>query len=146
MNILLIVVLPALQQGTIDGVNSVLGVFVAFRYYDAAPQLVDTAFCPILTSGLISKVWFDRLPPDLKKAVLETGPKIEPELAKWQVTRIETDTKAWTDKGGKIVKLAPGDQEEAARRVSAAAQTVVGKSAPLKDLYDKLKAITAAAN
>ena len=31
-------VLPALQQGTIDGVNSVLGVFVAFRYYDAAPQ------------------------------------------------------------------------------------------------------------
>ena len=36
-------VLPALQQGTIDGVNSVLGVFVAFRYYDAAPNLVDTA-------------------------------------------------------------------------------------------------------
>ena len=29
-------VLPALQQGTIDGVNSVLGVFVTFRYYDAA--------------------------------------------------------------------------------------------------------------
>ncbi len=133
-------VLPALQQGTIDGVNSVLGVFVAFRYYDAAPQLVDTAFWPILSAALVSKVWFDRLPPDLKKAVLETGPKIEPELAKWQVTRIENDTKAWTDNGGKIVKLSPSDQEEAVRRVSAAAQTVVGKSAPLKDLYDKLKA------
>ncbi len=139
-------VLPALQQGTIDGVNSVLGVFVAFRYHDAAPQLVDTAFWPILSAALISKVWFDRLPPDLKKAVLETGPKIEPELAKWQVTRIESDTKAWTDKGGKIVKLAPSDQEEAVRRVSASAQTVVGKSAPLKDLYDKLKMITSAAN
>jgi TRAP-type C4-dicarboxylate transport system substrate-binding protein len=136
-------VLPALQQGTIDGVNSVLGVFVAFRYYDAAPQLVDTALWPILTLGLVSKAWFDRLPPDLKKIVLETGSKVEPELAKWQIARIATDTAAWTDKGGKIVKLAPGDQQEAARRVSAAAQAVVGKSAPLKDLYDKLKAITA---
>ncbi len=139
-------VLPALQQGTIDGVNSVLGVFVAFRYYDAAPNLLDTAFWPILSVSLVSKVWFDRLPPDLKKAVLETGSKIEPELAKWQVTRIENDTKAWMDKGGKIVKLSPGDQEEAVRRVSGAAQSVVAKSAPLKELYDKLKAITASVN
>jgi hypothetical protein len=30
--------------------------------------------------------------------------------------------------------------------VSAAAQSVVGKSAPLKEFYDKLKAITASAN
>jgi C4-dicarboxylate-binding protein DctP len=138
-------VLPALQQGTIDGVNSVLGVFVAFRYYDAAPTLVDTALWPILSVALVSKVWFDRLPPDLKKIVLETGSKIEPELEKWQVARIATDTKAWTDKG-KIVKLSPADQEEAVRRVSAAAQSVVGKSAPLKEFYDKLKAITASVN
>src|SRR4029453_11199523 len=45
--------LPALQQGTIDGVNSVLGVFVAFRYYDAAPTLVDTALWPILSVALV---------------------------------------------------------------------------------------------
>ena len=45
-------VLPALQQGTIDGVNSVLGVFVAFRYHDAAQNLVDTALWPISSSGL----------------------------------------------------------------------------------------------
>lgn len=32
------------------------------------------------------------------------------------------------------------------RRVSAAAQSVVGKSAPLKDLYDRLKTVTASAN
>jgi TRAP-type transport system periplasmic protein len=139
-------VLPALQQGTIDGVNSVLGVFVAFRYHDAAPNLLDTALWPIISLGLVSKVWFDRLPPDLKTAVLETGPKIEPELAKWQVTRIENDTKAWLEKGGKITKLSPSDQEEAVRRVSGAAQAVVAKSAPLKELYDKLKAVTAAVN
>jgi TRAP-type C4-dicarboxylate transport system substrate-binding protein len=124
----------------------VLGVFVAFRYHDAAPHLLDTALWPITSLGLVSKVWFDRLPPDLKKTVLETGPKIEPELAKWQIARIESDTKAWLDKGGKITKLSASDQEEAVRRVAGAAQAVVAKSAPLKDLYDKLKAVTASVN
>jgi TRAP-type transport system periplasmic protein len=139
-------VLPALQQGTIDGVNSVLGVFVAFRYHDAAQNLVDTALWPILSVSLVSKIFYDRLPPDLQKIVMETGTKIEPELAKWQVERIASDTKAWTDKGGKIVKLSPDDQQEAVRRTSAAAQAVVAKSAPLKDLYDRLKTITASVN
>ncbi len=139
-------VLPALQQGTIDGVNSVLGVFVAFRYHDAAQNLVDTALWPILSVSLVSKIFYDRLPPDLQKIVLETGTKIEPQLAKWQIERIASDTKAWTDKGGKIVKLSPDDQQEAVRRTSASAQAVVAKSAPLKDLYDRLKTITASAN
>ena len=35
-------VLPALQQGTLDGVNAVLGVFVAFEDQDVAPDLPDT--------------------------------------------------------------------------------------------------------
>jgi TRAP-type transport system periplasmic protein len=139
-------VLPALQQGTIDGVNSVLGVFVAFRYYDAASNLLDTALWPILPIAMVSKVFFDRLPADLKKAVLDTGLKVEPEIDKWQVTRIQDDTKAWLDKGGKITQLPPDQQQEAARRVSEAAQSVVGKSAPLKEMYDKLKAIAGTAN
>ena len=102
-----------------------LGVFVAFRYHDAAPNMVDTALWPILSVAFVSKAWFDRLPPDLKKIVLETGSKIEPELLKWQIARIDVDTKAWTDKGGKITKLS--DQDEAVRRTSAAAQAVVAK-------------------
>jgi TRAP-type C4-dicarboxylate transport system substrate-binding protein len=95
---------------------------------------------------LVSKVFFDRLPPDLQKAVLETAAKIEPELEKWQVARIASDTKAWTDNGGKSVKLSADDQQEAIRRTSAAAESVVGKSAPLKELYGKLKAITSSVN
>ncbi|MCC6779892.1 MAG: TRAP transporter substrate-binding protein [Hyphomicrobiales bacterium] len=35
-------VLPALQQGTLDGATAVLGVYVAFRYYDVTPNLVDS--------------------------------------------------------------------------------------------------------
>jgi TRAP-type C4-dicarboxylate transport system substrate-binding protein len=139
-------VLPALQQGTIDGVNSVLGVFVSFRYYDAAPNLVDTALWPILPVALVSKVFYDRLPADLKKTVLDTGSKLEPQIEQWQIARIQSDAKAWAEKNGKTVKLSPEEQQEAARRVSASAQAMVAKSAPLKELYEKLKAAAAKVN
>ena len=134
-------VLPALQQGTIDGVNSVLGVFVAFRYYDAAPNLVDTALWPILSAALVSKVWFDRLPPDLKKTVLETGPKIEPELAKWQM-HAHRSRHQGLDRQGRQDRqaLARANRRRRCAGYPPRRRAVVAKSAPLKDLYDKLKA------
>jgi C4-dicarboxylate-binding protein DctP len=60
-------VLPALHQGTIDGVNSGIPVFVAFKYYDGATNLLDTHLWAIVTVNLVSKVWYDRLPADLKQ-------------------------------------------------------------------------------
>jgi TRAP-type transport system periplasmic protein len=132
-------VLPALQQGTIDGANSVIGAFVAFRYYDAAPHMLDTGLWALMPVALVSRVWFNRLPPDLQKLVAETGRKIEPAVHQWQIQRIADDRKTWTDKGGKIEKLSAAEQEDAIKRVAAAVQAVLSKNAPSRQLYDKLK-------
>jgi TRAP-type C4-dicarboxylate transport system substrate-binding protein len=139
-------VLPALQQGTIDGVSSVMGVFVAFRYNDAAPHVIDTGLWALMPTALVSKVWFDKQPADLQKAIMDVGRKIEPQLHAWQMKRIQDDRKAWTDRGGKIVKLSPAEQAEAEKRAAAAVQTVLAKQAPSKELYDKLKAAAATVN
>ncbi|MFL5029310.1 MAG: TRAP transporter substrate-binding protein [Xanthobacteraceae bacterium] len=139
-------VLPAIQQGTIDGANSVVGAFVAFRYYDAAPHMLDTGLWALMPVALVSKIWFGRLPGDLQKIVAESGRKIELDLHKWQVQRIADDRKAWTEKGGKIVKLAPPEQEDAAKRITAAVQSVLARNASSKELYDKLKAAADSVN
>ncbi len=139
-------VLPALQQGTIDGVSSVMGVFVAFRYNDAAPHVLDTGLWALIPIALVSKVWFDKQPPDLQKAIMETGRKIEPQIHQWQIKRIQDDRKAWTDRGGKIVKLSPAEQAEAEKRTAAAVQAVLAKNPDSKALYDKLKAAAATVN
>jgi len=135
--------LPALQQGTIDGVTAVIGVFNAFRYYDTAPYLLDTRFWALITVAQVSKVWFDRLPPDLQKAVKETGAKIEDDLQKWQVARIQADHENWIKKGGKIVTLSPAEQAEAEKRVAEAIQPLLAKDAGLKSFYDKIKSLAA---
>jgi TRAP-type C4-dicarboxylate transport system substrate-binding protein len=134
-------VLPALQQGAIDGVSSVLGVFVAFRYYDAASHVLDTALWHLIPINVVSKVWFDRLPADLQKAIVETGAKLEADNYKWQVARIADDRKEWMAKGGRFTKLSAAEQQEAEKRVTGAVQSVLAKHAPSKALYDQLKAI-----
>ena len=137
-------VLPALQQGTIDGVNSVLGVFVAFRYHDAAPHLVDTALWPIMSLGLVSKVWFDRLPPDLQEG--GAGNRAEDRArAREMADRAHRERHQGLDsrRAARSSSFRRAIRRRRSAASSAAAQAVVAKSAPLKDLYDRLKAVTA---
>lgn len=134
-------VVPALQQGTIDGVSAVLGVFVPFRYNDSAPNIVNTGLWALTSTAMVSKVWFDKLSPDLQKAIMETGAKLEAPMYQWQIKRIAEDTKTWTDRGGKIVKLSDAEQADAAKRVTASLQQVLDKNPPSKELFTKLKAI-----
>jgi TRAP-type C4-dicarboxylate transport system substrate-binding protein len=139
-------VLPALQQGTIDGVNSGQGVFVAFKYYDAAPHLLMTHLWAIVSCSLVSKAWYDRLPADLQQAIMQTGTKVEQQMNQFQIDRLASDTKAWLSNGGKIVKLSPQEQEEAVRRSTAALQPVLDKNSALKDFYGRIKAAVSAVN
>jgi TRAP-type transport system periplasmic protein len=132
-------VLPALQQGTIDGVSSGIPVFVAFKYHDAAPHVLDTHLWALVTLSLVSKVWYDKLPADLQTAVREAGAKAEPQVNAWQVNRLKQDRETWTSRGGKIVTLSSQEQDEAVRRVSAAVQPILDKNAPLKEFYTKIK-------
>lgn len=134
-------VVPALQQGTIDGVSAVLGVFVPFRYNDSAPNIVNTGLWALTSTAMVSKVWFDKLSPDLQKAIMETGAKLEAPMYQWQIKRIAEDTKTWTDRGGKIVKLSDAEQADAVKRVTASLQQVLDKNPPSKELFTKLKAI-----
>ncbi|MEW6454441.1 MAG: TRAP transporter substrate-binding protein [Pseudomonadota bacterium] len=133
-------VLPAIQQGTIDGANSGMPVFLAFKYFDAAPNQIDTHLWALISLGLVSKPWYDKLPPDLQKAVRDAGAKVEPELVKWSIARAETDNKAWAAAGGKTFKLSDAEQAEAVKKADAAIQPVLNKNASMKEFYGKLKA------
>lgn len=137
-------VLPALQQGTIDGVNSVIGVFVPFRYNDAAPHILETRLWALIPVAMTSKIWFDKLPADLQKAVVETGQKLEPVIHQWQIKRIADDRKTWLDRGGKFVSLPAAEQTDAAKRVQTATNGVLDKNPPSKEFYQKIQAITSA--
>lgn len=139
-------VLPAIQQGTIDGANSGIPVYIAFKYHDAAPNMIDTHLWAIITLGLVSKTWYDKLPPDLQKAIVETGTKVEAETVKWSIAREDQDKKSWAAAGGKTFYLSAAEQQDAVKRVTDAIQPILEKNAPLKAFYDKVKAGAATVN
>src|SRR5262245_22842860 len=133
-------VLPALQQGVIDGVNSGLPVFVSFKYYDAATNVLDTHLWSLITISLVSQVFLDKLPADLKKAVVDAGNTVQPKVEAWQIERLKQDYATWKEKGGKLTELSPAEQAEAEKRSAAAILPVLDKNPPLKELYGKIKA------
>jgi TRAP-type C4-dicarboxylate transport system substrate-binding protein len=133
-------VLAALQQGVLDGVNSAIPVYVAFRYYDTARNVLDTHLWAIVSISMVNKTWYSRLPPELQKAVVDTAAKIEPEVNKWSLARAEPDLKTWTSNGGKILTLSPAEQDEAVHRTNSAVQLLIDKNQPLKEFYEKVKA------
>ena len=139
-------VLPAVQQGTIDGANSVLGAFVAFRYYDAAPNLLDTGLWALMPVSLVSKMWFSRLPADLQKAVRRDRPRDrarDPQVADPAHRGRLEDLEGEGRQGRQAVRRRAGGGDEARL---AAVQAVLAKNPSSKELYDKLKAAADSVN
>ena len=66
-------VVPALDQGTIDGTISGLSVFVAFKMNDLLKVITVTNDTFIISIAVVSKPWLDTLPPDLQKIVIDSG-------------------------------------------------------------------------
>ena len=62
-------VLPALQQGAIDGAVAGIGVFVNMHFHDAAKYVVETNQPAIFIILEISQKWYDSLPTDLQQIV-----------------------------------------------------------------------------
>lgn len=134
-------VLPALQQGTIDGVSSGLSIFTTLRYYDAAPHMLETKLWGILTGVLMSKSWLAEQPADIRKAILDTAQSLEAENHAWNQTNLKNAREVWTKNGGVFKTLPEAEQADAQKRVSEATVKVLAKYPPVKATYDAIKAI-----
>ncbi|MFZ0721608.1 MAG: TRAP transporter substrate-binding protein, partial [Xanthobacteraceae bacterium] len=78
-------VVPALDQGTIDGTISGLSVFVAFKMNDLLKVITVTNDTYIISLAVVSKPWFDTLPPDLQKVVVQAGKDTQAKTQQWNV-------------------------------------------------------------
>ena len=66
-------VMPALSQGTIDGTISGTSVFVSFKMNELVKTITVTNDTMLVALAVVSQVWLDKLPPDLKKIVVDTA-------------------------------------------------------------------------
>jgi TRAP-type C4-dicarboxylate transport system substrate-binding protein len=102
-------VVPALDQGTIDGTISTLSVFVSFKMNDLVKVITVTNDTFIIGMAVVSKSWLDTLPPDLQKIVIDSGRKLEMKAQAWNTDFIKQLGDQWTALGGTVHMLPPND-------------------------------------
>jgi TRAP-type C4-dicarboxylate transport system substrate-binding protein len=133
-------VLPALQQGTLDGAMSSGPVVTALQYYDSAKYQTETGHSYIFSTSWLSKRWFDGLPADLKEAVLLTSKQAAEEANPWAVDFLVRQRKVWTDKGGELISLSAADKAELMQKMAPIGPDIVKSKPDLKPLWDSLLA------
>lgn len=128
-------VLPALQQGAIDGAVASTAVFTAFHYQDAAKYATETGQPAIFAIVEISKKWFDTLPPDLQQIVEQTAAREDVAVNPQALDITENSHKAWVAGGGELIKLPPDQQSTLLQMLSSVGADVSAQKPQLNAAY-----------
>jgi len=122
-------VLPALQQGAIDGAVAGTVIYSAMHYIDAAKFVTDIGQPVVFGLAAVSKKWYDALPPDLQQIIDKAGAAASIQVNPETVAINEKADKSWTAAGGELIKL-PADEQAAMLKTLASVGEDVSKTKP----------------
>ncbi|MGC1780823.1 MAG: TRAP transporter substrate-binding protein [Xanthobacteraceae bacterium] len=136
-------VVPALDQGTIDGTISGLSVFVAFKMNDLLKVITVTNDTYIISLAVISKPWFDTLPPDLQKIVIDDGAKVQAKTQAWNVNFTKNLVDTWTKLGGTVHTLPADDLAKLKTLLDPVADQATKDQPAVHDMLQMVRAAVA---
>ena len=135
-------ILPALQQGTIDGSVSGITVYNAMHFQDAAKYVTEIGQPAIFLVVETSKRWFDALPKDLQEIVDRDAAAASVALSPQTTALFENARKSWKSNGGELLEL-PADEQAAMMKTLAGVGEDIAKTKP--QLYEAYKVMAEAA-
>jgi TRAP-type C4-dicarboxylate transport system substrate-binding protein len=135
-------VLPALQQGAIDGALATITVYTTFHYQDAAKYVVQTEQPYLNSIVVMSKKWLDSLPSDLQKIIRDDATAVSAGIVPFVKDFYVTSYKDWTDKGGELTSLPASEQAALVEKISSIGPDL---SASKPDLNAAVKIVFASA-
>ena len=111
-------VLPALQQGAIDGALATITVFTTFQYVDVTKYVIETDQPYLNSLVVMSKKWLATLPPDLQKIVRDDAAKVSTEILPFVKEFFAKQRDVWKGKGGVLISLPAAEQAAMTAKVS----------------------------
>jgi TRAP-type transport system periplasmic protein len=135
-------VLPALQQGTIDGAVAGLGPFTHMHFIDAAKYITMTNQPAIFLIAVVNKKWYDSLPLDLQQIVDKQGQAQVSVINPFAAEHRKKAEAEWNAGGGELISLPPDEYATMVKTLSTVGADV-SKSKP--QLAEAYKVVTDAA-
>jgi TRAP-type transport system periplasmic protein len=131
-------VMPALQQGALDGAMSSIPVFVALKYADVAKHLTETNHGLIVAIAVVSRTWFDSLPNDLQDVVVKAGQQASKDVYQFSIDDVNKGRDRWKAAGGEVTKLPDAEQAQLVQQLAAVGAQVTERKPAEKAMYEIL--------
>src|SRR5579864_4831213 len=131
-------VLPALQQGAIDGADAALNVYVPMHFVDAAKYVTETNQPAIFIIMEVNQKWYDSLPGELQNIVSQGAAAGSVKINPGGTAVRETMRKAWVDQGGELIQLPANEQSEMMNLLASVGEDVSKGNPELHQAYENV--------
>jgi len=128
-------VLPALQQGAIDGAVAGMGPFTHMHFSDAAKYITMTNQPAIFLIVDVSKKWYDSLPPDLQKIIDKDAAEQSIAIDSVAIAFRKKAEADWAATGSEEINLPPDEQVTMLKTLSSVGADVSKSDPQLAGAY-----------
>jgi len=128
-------VLPALQQGAIDGSVGGIVVWTPMHFADAAKYVTETGQPAVFVMVEINKAWYEALPADLQKLVDGDAAAQQAAIAPVAQDIVEKARQGWTATGGELISLPAAEQADMMKTFAAAVAETANAKPALAEAY-----------
>jgi TRAP-type transport system periplasmic protein len=136
-------VLTALQRNVIDGTRSAISIYVTLKYQDVSKLVTvtnDTMLVPVAT---VSKPWFDKLPADLQKAVMDAGQAAQKRADTFTAEFMAGMPKRWAEVGGEVFVMPDAERAKLVAALKTVGDEVTKDDPPVKAFFERVRATAA---
>ena len=118
-------------------------IFVAFKMNEVTKTMTVTNDTMLVSLAVVSKVFLDKLPPDLRKIVLDTGRETQKRTSEWEQEFSKGLDKAWVDQGGILHKLSDEDLKKMAELLNSVGDDVSKDQPAVNEMLKRVRAVAA---
>jgi len=128
-------VLPALQQGAIDGSVGGIVVWTPMHFADAAKYVTETGQPAVFVMVEINKAWYESLPADLQQLIDTDAAAEQAAIAPVAQDIVEKARQGWTATGGELISLPAAEQADMMKTFAAAVGEAANAKPALAEAY-----------
>jgi len=128
-------VVPAMQQGAIDGAIGGIVVFTPMHFQDAAKYVTETGQPAVFVVVEINKTWYESLPADLQKIIEKDAATEQAAIGPVAIEIVNKARKGWTDNGGELISLPPDEQAQMMKTFASVGADVSKAKPALDEAY-----------
>jgi TRAP-type C4-dicarboxylate transport system substrate-binding protein len=128
-------VLPAIQQGALDGAAFGVQLLSGLHFYDSVKYVTMTSHSAIFIFVALSKTWYESLPADLREIVDRDAAREAVAINPQAVAILNSARKTWLNNGGELINLPPQEQADMLKTLSSVGEDVAANKPAIKGAY-----------